>query len=146
MHGRVQQEDGGGGRALVQRTRRTRVRTIAGAAYDTPFFIRSRQSRRASWFMRLSPHPTVRDAMIQRCRDTRNTFERHGPEYFGMSGRDAPRNSETLPPFRFDGFREQKMRAELVQCLPDELYGLASEGPVTIEAVRRAFPIRTRPS
>ena len=43
-----------GGRALVQRTLRTHIRDISGATFDTPFFIRPLQSRRALWFVHLS--------------------------------------------------------------------------------------------
>ena len=143
IHDLVQQKDGSGGRALVQRTLRTHVREITGVAYDTPFFIRPQRSRRALWFMHLSQHPTARDVMIQRHWDIENTFEHYGRGGFGMLGWDALRNSETLPLFRFGEHDVKVMRAELLQTLPEELFGLVSEGPVTIDAVRHAFANRT---
>ena len=68
-----------GGRALIQRTIRQHIRTITGAFYDTPFFIKKRDSRRALWFLHLSRHPIARDVMIQRHWDISNTFEHYGP-------------------------------------------------------------------
>ena len=60
IHELVEQRDGDGGKALVQRTLRGHIRDITGATYDTPFFVRPRQSRRALWFLHLSRHPTAR--------------------------------------------------------------------------------------
>ena len=65
IHNLIQYRDGDGGRALVQRTLRDHARTITGATYDTPFFIRPKSSHRALWFLHLSRHPTARDVMIQ---------------------------------------------------------------------------------
>lgn len=88
----IRQRDGDGGRALVQRTLRNHARIVTGATYDTPFFIRPRQSRRALWFLHLSRHPTARDVMIQRHWDIQNTFEHYGRGDFGMLGWDALRD------------------------------------------------------
>jgi len=139
----IQQRDGGGGRALVQRTLRNHARIVTGATYDTPFFIRPRRSRRALWFLHLSRHPTARDVMIQRHWDIQNTFEHYGRGDFGMLGWDALRDSETLPLFRFGEIDEQKMRTELLDSLPRELFGLVSEHPVTMDALRHNLANRT---
>ena len=47
-------KQGAGGRAVAQRTLRNHLRHRTGATYDTPFFIRPAQSRRALWFVHLS--------------------------------------------------------------------------------------------
>ena len=136
-------QGGDGGRALVQRTLRDHTRVATGALYDTPFFIRPQGSRRALWFLHLSRHPTARDVMIQRHWDLQNTFQHYGPGGFGMLGWDALRDSPTLPLFEFRETDAQQMRNQLLESLPKELFGLASEQPVTVDALRHAFANRT---
>ena len=135
--------DGKGGRALVQRLLRDHARAATGATYDTPFFIRPGQSRRALWFLHLSRHPTARDVMIQRHWDIQNTFEHYGPGDFGMLGWDALKDSNTLPLFNFNRIDLEQMDAQLLESLPRELYGLASEQPVTVDAMRHILANRT---
>lgn len=139
----IQYRDGDGGRALVQRTLRDHARNVTGAIYDTPFFIRPEQSRRALWFLHLSRHPTARDVMIQRHWDLQNTFEHYGPGDFGMLGWDALRDSETLPLFQFKEFDADQMRNQLLNSLPRELFGLVSEQPITVDAMRHMLANRT---
>lgn len=103
---------------------RDHARTATGATYDTPFFIRPGQSRRALWFLHLSRHPTARDVMIQRHWDIQNTFEHYGPGDFGMLGWDALKDSKALPLFNFNAMDREQMDALLLESLPRELYGL----------------------
>ena len=139
----IRYREGDGGRALVQRTLRTHVRAVTGAVYDTPFFIRPRQSRRALWFLHLSRHPTARDVMIQRHWQLRNTFEHYGPGDFGMLGWDALKDSETLPLFHFGELEDRRLREQLLNSMPRELFSLATEDPVTVDAMRHAFANET---
>ena len=139
----IHHRDGKGGRALVQRLLRDHVRAATGATYDTPFFIRPGQSRRALWFLHLSRHPTARDVMIQRHWDIQNTFEHYGPGDFGMLGWDALKDSNTLPLFNFNRIDLEQMDAQLLESLPRELYGLASEKPVIVDAMRHILANRT---
>ena len=60
-----------------------------------------------------------------------------------MLGWDALRDSETLPLFQFGELDEQQMRTELLESLPRELFGLVSEHPVTIDALRHVLANRT---
>lgn len=115
---------------------------MTGATYDTPFFIRPRQSRRALWFLHLSRHPTARDVMIQSHWNISNIFEHYGPGDFGMLGWDAL-ESKTLPLFRFTGLDAEQMRAGLLASLPERLFILASEQPITIDAVRHELANHT---
>ena len=143
IHALIQYRNGDGGRALVQRTLRDHARTVTGATYDTPFFIRPGGSRRALWFLHLSRHPTARDVMIQQHWDNQNTFEHYGPGDFGMLGWDTLKDSETLPMFKFGELDEQQMRDQLLESLPRELFGLVSEQPITMDAFRHMFANRT---
>ena len=139
----IRYREGDGGRALVQRTLRAHARTMTGAVYDTPFFIRPKQSRRALWFLHLSRHPTARDVMIQRHWQLRNTFEHYGSGDFGMLGWDALKDSGTLPLFHFGELEEKQLREQLLNSMPRELFSLASEGPVTVDAMRHALANET---
>ena len=143
IHNLIEQKNGDGGKALVQRTLRNHIRTSTGATYDTPFFICPRKSRRALWFLHLSKHPTARDVMIQRHWNIQNTFEHYGRGDFGMLGWDALKDSETLPLFRFGEIDREQMQSELLESLPRELFGLVSEHPVTIDALQHMFANRT---
>ena len=138
----IAQRGGAGGRALVQRTLRTHLRAITGATYDTPFFLRPKRSRRALWFLHLSRHPTARDVMIQRHWDHRNTFEHYGPGDFGMLGWEAL-EAKTVPLFRFSDIDAKTMRDQLLESMPDQLAHLASDQPVTVDAVRHALANET---
>ena len=142
MHELVEQRDGVGGRALVQRTLRDHIRRVTGATYDTPFFVRPRLSRRALWFLHLSRHPTARDVMIQRHWDISNTFEHYGPGDFGMLGWEAL-HSKTLPLFHFEEIEAEEVQDQLLNSMPSELFGLASEKPVTVDTMRHMFANRT---
>ncbi len=138
----IQLRNGDGGRALVQRVLRGHIRNATKATYDTPFFIRPRQSRRALWFLHLSRHPTARDVMIQCHWNNYNKFEHYGPGGFDMLGWDAL-TSETLPLFHFEELDAEAMRRQLLNSMPDELFSLASEEPVTIDTMRHMFANRT---
>ena len=131
------------GSALVQRILRDHIRRATGATYDTPFFIRPEQSRRALWFLHLSRHPTARDVMVQCHWELQNTFIHYGRGDLSMLGWDALQDSATLPLFNFQGLDAQNMRTQLLGSLPRELFALASEGPVAIETIRHTFANQT---
>ncbi len=138
----IQLRNGDGGRALVQRVMREHIRTVTRAAYDTPFFIRPRDSRRALWFLHLSRHPTARDVMIRCHWNNFNTFEHYGSGDFDMLGWEAL-ESKTLPLFHFGGLDAEEMRKQLLNSMPGELFSLASEAPITIDTMRHMLANRT---
>ena len=130
------------GRALIQRLMRDHIREMTGATYDTPFYIRPRTSRRALWFLHLSKHPTARDVMIQCHWKNFNAFEHYGTGDFDMLGWDAL-NSGTLPLFHFGELDASRMRDQLLNAMPAELYELMERGPVTVDTMRQSFANRT---
>ena len=142
VHDLIQYRDGEGGRALVQRTLRDHVRSMTGATFDTPFFIRPRRSRRALWFVHLSRHPTARDVMIQLHWEIQNTFEHYGSGNFGMLGWDALKG-DVVPLFHFEELEAQQVQNELLESLPKKLFGLASDEPVSIEVMRHMLANET---
>ena len=129
-------------RALIQRTLRRYIRTVTGATYDTPFFLKPRQSRRALWFIHLSRHPTARDVMMQVHWKSLNRFEHYGSVGFGMLGWDALR-SETLPLFRFGEMESQDLKDQLLDSMPRELFSLVSDEPITVDTMRHRFANQT---
>ena len=135
-------QNGDGGKALVQRVLRWQIRSRTQAIYDTPFFIRPEKSRRALWFLHLSRHPTARDVMIQCHWNATNTFDHYGTGDFKMLGWEAL-ESRTLPLFRFGRIDEERMREQLLSAMPDKLFSLASDEPVTVDAVRHTFANET---
>ena len=80
--------------------------------------------------------------MIQRHWDVQNTFEHYGPGDFGMPGWDALQ-SGALPLFHFEGLEARQMREQLLDPMARELFGLASESPVTVDVMRHRFANRT---
>ena len=135
--------DGIGGKALAQRALLNHIRSVAGANFDTPFFIRPQTSRRALWLLHLSRHPTARDVMIQVHWANQNTFEHYGPGDFGMLGWDSLRHIDTLPLFHFDELDLPQMNDQLLNSLPRKLYSLVVDQPITVDALRHVVANRT---
>ncbi len=131
------------GRAAIQRALRDHVRIITGADFDTPFFIRPRESRRALWFVHLSRHPTARDVMINCHWNSSNKFEHYGSGGFDMLGWDALLSGETLPLFNFTELDRDALKQELLGSMPQELNALISDGPVTVDAMHHMLANRT---
>ena len=143
IHDLIQQNDGDGGKALVQRTLRDHIRSVTDVPYDTPFFVCPHKSRRALWFLHLSRHPTARDVMIQQHWAIYNTFEHFGSGDFNMLGWDALKNSETPSLFKFGEIDAKHMRDQLLHSIPRELLALASENPITVDVMHHMFANRT---
>ena len=138
----VDLKQGAGGRALAQRTLRDHLRIRSGATYDTPFFIRPKQSRRALWFVHLSRHPVARDVMVQCHWNNYNTFEHYGSGGFDMMGWD-PLKSGSLPLFEFGDFDADLLHQQLVDTIPEELASLSLSSPLPVREFRSAFANRT---
>ena len=85
----------------------------------------------------------ARDVMIQRHWEIRNTFEHYGSGDFGMLGWDALKNSDQLPLFNFEELEAVRTREQLLNSMPRQLFSLASESPVTVDAMRHAFANET---
>ena len=138
----IEFRDGDGGRALSQRVLREQIRSVTGATYDTPFFIRPKHSRRALWFLHLSRHPVARDVMIQCHWNSSNTFEHYGTGDFDMLGWDALHAGE-VPLFNFTELDAKSLRDQLIDSMPTELYNLAEHDPITVDAMHHALANRT---
>ena len=132
-----------GGRALVQRVLREHIRIATGANFDTPFYIRPANSRRALWFLHLSNHHTARDVMIQQHWNNLNTFEHYGTGDFCMLGWDEYFDSGTFPLFNFEESDRQQLQSQLLNSMPSELDKLVSAQPQTVNAILYAIGNQT---
>ena len=139
----VNHRDGAGGRAVAQRTLRDHIRNVTGATFDTPFFIRPRDSRWALWIIHLSRHPTARDVMMQCHWDVKNTFEHYGRGGLDMLGWDPLREPDSWTIFNFEELDSQHMKDDLLTSMPRELFNLASDSPVTVDAIHHTLANRT---
>ena len=145
----IQPRDQRGGRALAQRVLRENIRDVLrehiriGTIFDTPFFIRPKISRRDLWFLHLSRHPIARDVMIQIHWNIHNTFIHYGPGGFGMMGVDAIKNPEEISLFQFGKIESNRVKEELLNSMPRQIHSLASENPVTVDAIRHALANET---
>lgn len=140
----IELKDGSGGRALIQRGLREHIRTITGATYDTPFFIRPEPSHRALWFLHFSRHLKARDVMIQCHWNSSNTFEHYGSGDFDMLGwKVLNSDARSLPLFRFTEFDAEHMREQLLNSMPVKLHALAAEDPVTVDTMRHMLANET---
>ena len=133
---------GAGGRALAQRFLRDRLRCATGATYDTPFFIRPKQSRRALWFVHLSRHPVARDVMVQCHWNNFNTFEHYGSGGLDMMGWDPLKNG-LLPLFGFSDYDAELLHQQLLDSIPGEINSLGLSLPVSVGDFRVAVANHT---
>ena len=132
----LEMRNGDGGKALIQRVLRQHVRSKIGASFDTPFFLRPKKSRRALWFLHLSRHMAARDVMIQKHWEAKNTIEHYGPGDIEILGWDNL-NTHSLPSlFDFSEIASETIRQQLPCSLMQKVDGLASESPVTLDALR----------
>ena len=135
-------KQGAGGRAIVQRALREHVRISAGAKYDTPFFIKPKQSRRALWFVHLSRHPVAMDVMVQCHWKNFNTFEHYGSGGLDMMGWD-PLTSGLLPLFGFSQYDADLLHEQLLGTIPEELSTYDFSSRLSVGEFRAAVANRT---
>ena len=139
----IQDRHNHGGRALAQRTLRPHILEKTGATYCTPFFIRPELSRRSLWFLHLSKRLIARDVMVHQHWRIHNTFEHDGSGGLDMMGWDPLKESATMPLFNFGELDESQMHRQLLDSMPQELFALAADNPVTVEAIHHQFANRT---
>ena len=75
--------------------------------------------------------------------DIKNTFEHYGRSDFGMLGWDGIKDPENIPLLHFSELEQDQMRKELLNLMPRKLFGLVSENPITVEALRHVWANET---
>lgn len=81
--------------------------------------------------------------MIQQHWKNHNTFEHYGTGDFHMLGWDPLVESETVPLFNFDEIDRQQLHEQLLDSLPNKIYSLVCEHPVTIDRIIYAIGNQT---
>lgn len=124
-----------------------------GALCYTPFFIVSRESNRAYWFLHLANSPRANDVVKELHWDVENHFIHYGGPGIDMLGYDpARRHKEYQQSFDFDRSAEQRALDALAEQLParvcsqfssgvpfDKLYeSLCNETPASKALLRKA--------
>ena len=80
--------------------------------------------------------------MIQCHWNSSNKFEHYGSGGFDMLGWDALKTGHPSL-FNFTDFDSEQMREELLNSMPDKLYALAADIPITVDATRHMLANET---
>lgn len=131
------------GQGVLQRVLRKHILHGTRATFDTPFFIRPKQSRRALWFLHLSRHAKAREVMIERHWAIQNAFEHIGTGGFHMLGYDALMESDEVPLFNFSQIDHETMHEELWEQMPQELYDLVGGDSLSVTAIHQIWANKT---
>ena len=140
----ILEDDSNRGTGVLQRVLRTHILRNTNATFDTPFFVRPKESRRALWFLHLSRHAKARDVMIERHWAIQNAFEHIGTGGFQMLGYDAILDYSAEPPlFNFSEIDQESMRRELLNEMPRELYEFIGSDSLSVESIHKIWANKT---
>lgn len=92
-------------RFIIQKHLLKSFQDESGAAFYTPFFIKSNNSNRSYWLVHLSMHERARNEMIQVHWELQNHFIHHGGAGLNMLGYDPTKDelvTGQIPMFLFD--------------------------------------------
>lgn len=102
-------------RLMIERKLLHRIVRMCGARHYTPYFIVSRKSHRAYWFLHLSTHIKAWDEMVKLHWQHHNCFVHHGAPGLNMFGFDPYNRAYD---FRFDDAAEEQSNTALSKQLP----------------------------
>ena len=145
-------------RRIIQAMLHRRVQEASGAAFFTPFFIKSSSSSRAYWFLHLSSHQRARDAATDVHWGHYNAFHHYAGAGLHMFGHDPRRITRDGPVelYGFDEAAKDTTAGLLAEQLPtvlerlggatgkaincNDLYAAVANGtPATSEMIRAAL-------
>lgn len=121
-------------RYIVQRALGRHIKDVTGAAFFTPFFIRSEKSGRDLWVIHLSKHPTARNVMTESHWSIQNGSLHQGEAGLDMLGFDPKLDEAPLLDFDFDESAASKIEEKLCEQIPDRVSELDAFGPITFDA------------
>jgi len=116
-----------GARAVVQNALFQHVARASGAPYSSPFFVRSKTSKRAYWLVHLSKHHTARDVMGEIHWSYGNASYHHGREGLLALGFDGAFSEPSLP-FDFEADARDRSLQRTSREAPDLIYAMAQAG------------------
>jgi len=114
-------------RRAIQFALHRQIAEGTGAAFYTPFFIRSVDSHRDFWLVHLSGHVRARDVMLELHWKMSTSFSHYGGSGLRMFGYNQARDSSwtrqrMLPGFYFDETARISSHEELLEQLPHEVF------------------------
>lgn len=104
--------------------------------FVTPFFIVSRDSNRAYWFLHAANSQRASDVVKQLHWRMHNHFEHYGSAGLAMLGYDPSRDAGAQELFAFDDLALTRMRAALLDEIPRRLDARHASGVKFIDLVR----------
>jgi three-Cys-motif partner protein len=110
-----------GGRVVIQRLLREHLRRETGAAFLSPFFIRSEEASKDLWVVHLSNNATARNVMVQSHWDTKNHSWHPGQGGLEILGFDPSLDADAMPDFWFGKAEEEGMHNALAEDLQRRL-------------------------
>ncbi|WP_165073521.1 three-Cys-motif partner protein TcmP [Paludisphaera rhizosphaerae] len=146
-------------RRLIQLELHQEVLRASGAAFFTPFFIRSKDAHRDLWLLHLSGHPRARDVMTSVHWERHNSVAHFGGAGLKMLGYDPELDvlatgQPYFPEFHFDDKAEARTEDSLLEDLPRRIYELpagldfgsifariTNETPATSDMIRKSIRI-----
>lgn len=128
-------------RFLIQKHLLKSFQNESGAAFYTPFFIKSNNSNRSYWLVHLSMHERARNEMIEVHWKLQNHFVHHGGAGLNMLGYDPTKDelvTGQIPMFLFDEPARDKSLQSLEKDLPKWIKG---EGGTVLfgDIIKRTF-------
>jgi hypothetical protein len=121
-------------RYMAQRALGRHIKDVTGAAFFTPFFIRSLESGRDLWLIHLSKHPTARNVMTASHWDIKNGSLHQGEAGLDMLGFDPKLDEAPLLDFNFDESAASKIEEKLREQIPSRVSELDSYSPISFDA------------
>jgi three-Cys-motif partner protein len=141
-------------RRIIQFSLHGEIQERTGAAFYTPFFIRSGDAHRDFWLIHLSGHFRAKDVMVGVHWQQGTSFAHYGRSGLRMLGYNQKHDAEwtrqkMLPVFDFDEVALASSRESLLEELPERVFPfkdgipftdlfakLTNESPVTAQIMR----------
>lgn len=125
--------DESSGRYVVQNALFRHIRRVTGAPYSSPFFVKSRVSKRAYWLVHLSKHHTARDVMGEIHWEVQNSSLHYGTDGLISLGFDAAHQAPALP-FSFGTDARNRSMKRIASEAPRLIFQAdADGGPIRFE-------------
>jgi len=104
-----------GGRVVIQRLLLQHLKAETGAAFVSPFFIRSEEANKDLWVVHLSNHVTARNVMVESHWEIKNHSWHPGRGGFEILGFDPRLDPAAMPDFWFGDAEQTMMRERLTE-------------------------------
>lgn len=115
------------------------IRDLTGAAFFTPFFLRSQSAKRNLWIIHLSKLVTARNVMVESHWRVGNTSLHKGKAGLDMLGFDPHWEEGVAFNFDFDQTAGSKIQTAVLNEMPHAVEHLEKEGPLSVASFIRSI-------